>query len=82
MHSGLKLYAGDTFISYKKSLSHERGNERSERANGRVRAAEGMSEASSPEQVNEGAVRAVRANGRASGPVLQSVILVILVSLY
>ena len=33
MHSGLDLYAGDAFFSYKKPLSHERGSERSERAN-------------------------------------------------
>ena len=39
----------------------------------RVSAAEGASKASSPEQANEGAVRA---NGRASGPVLQSGFLV------
>ena len=31
-HSGLKLYAGDAFISYKKPLSHKQGSERSERA--------------------------------------------------
>ena len=35
------------------SLSHERGNEYSERASERVSAAEGASEASSPEQENE-----------------------------
>ena len=41
----------------------------SERASERVSAAEGASEASSPEQANE---FAVRANGRASGPVFTS----------
>ena len=40
------------------SLSHEPGSEQSERASERVSAAEGVSEASSLEQVNEGAVRA------------------------
>ena len=43
------------------SLSHERGSGRSERGSERVSAAEGASEASIPEQVNE---RAVRANER------------------
>ena len=59
----------------KNSLSHEWGSERSERASGRVSTAEGASEASSPEQANEWAVRA---NGRASGPVLQSVFLAVI----
>ena len=68
MHSGLKLYEIDAFISYKKPLSHERGSERSERASEcsggrerseqsgaseRVSAAEGASEASSPDQAYE-----------------------------
>ena len=35
------------------SLPHERGSERSERASEQVNAAEGASEASSPEQANE-----------------------------
>ena len=34
-------------------ISHERGSERSEQASERVSAAEGMSEASSPEQANK-----------------------------
>ena len=33
MHSGLKLYAGDAFISYKKLLSNERCERTSERTN-------------------------------------------------
>ena len=52
------------------TLPHERGSERSERASERVSAAEEASKASSPEQANEWAVRA---NGWASGPVLQTV---------
>ena len=36
LHSGLKLYEIDAFISYKKPLSHERGSERSERASERA----------------------------------------------
>ena len=52
-HSGLKLYEIDAFISYKKPLSPERGSEWSERESERVSAAEGASEASSPEQANE-----------------------------
>ena len=58
LHSGLKLYEGDPFISYKKPLSLKRGSERSERASEWVSTAEGASEASSPEQANEWAVRA------------------------
>ena len=61
MHSGLNLYAGDAFISYKKLLSHERGSERSKRASERVSVAERASKASSAEHANE---RAVRANER------------------
>ena len=53
MHSGLKLYAGDAFISYEKPPSHERGSERSERASERVSVAEGASKASSLEQANK-----------------------------
>ena len=41
------------FETSKNSLSLERGSERSERASDRVSAAEGASEASSPEQANE-----------------------------
>ena len=52
-HSGLKLYAGDAFISYKKPLSHEQGSERSERARERVSAAEGASEATSLEKASK-----------------------------
>ena len=40
-------------INSRHSLSHERGSEQSERASERVSAAEGVSEASSPEQANE-----------------------------
>ena len=47
-----------SFWDIKNSLSHERGSERSEWASERVSAAEGASEASSPEQANEWAVRA------------------------
>ena len=39
--------------SFTVPMSHEQGSERSERASEQVRAAEGASEASSPEQVNE-----------------------------
>ena len=53
LHSGLKLYVIDAFISYKKPLSHERGSEQSERASKRMSAVEGVSEASSLEQANE-----------------------------
>ena len=47
-------------------------SEVSKRTSERVSAAEGASEASSPKQANEWAVRA---NGRASGPVLKSLFL-------
>ena len=37
-HSGLKLYAGDAFISYKKPLPHKQRSQRRERASERVSA--------------------------------------------
>ena len=46
-HCGLKLYASDAFISYKKPLSQERVREQSERASERVSAAKRASESSS-----------------------------------
>ena len=63
----VKLYAGDTFISYKKPLSHERGSERSKRASERSGGCERSEQSGASEQV--GGARE-RANGRASGPVL------------
>ena len=59
LHSGLKLYVIDAFISYKKPLSQERGSERSERASEWVSAAEGASEVSG--RANEWAQRRARA---------------------
>ena len=60
--------------NFNNSLSHERGSERSEQASKRVIAAERASEACSAEQANEWAVRA---DGRASGPVLMSQIMAV-----